>query len=590
MLVSKEICLMWLEINIDPLGSILMSFFALLQQTHRDPPPVPKVVKYLSLSEIQTDAQSLPAPWFIMPGVPETIHIGALDEENRIKFRVLINQDLHATVFIYGRVAAKSSLEMKSLHVLLKEIVAYNLCTGVTDPILQEHAPLPNPSAHYYRHILNNTIESGYSHTSTVRSLVCKVCTGSPNEPVCAPCRDVHRKLQAKQQRRTQAASKPLHPNTPLSSVSNAQLVSALKQSRQEQTSLEKKIHKMKAEMEAEAVSVPKVLHNDLKQAIEEGDIEDPMAKLFWEEQLKAFNTPDRGMRWHPMMIRLAILLRCQSPSAYATLRKTGVLKLPGESTLKDYTNAIQPQEGITPAVLEELNRQTRDLPDNKRFVVLLHDEMAIKNDLVFDRRSGEVVGFINPEIWNVNEDNLATHVLVFMVVGVNTNLKMSVGFFSTKTATADALFPLLWQVVGYLEMSCKLKVIASTSDKATPNQRLYRLHGQGPDVCYKAINLFSMDRYIYFFSDAPHLIKTVRNNLASSGHGKNTRLLWVIFVIINPSIMGNNCLFWMTPKCFRHYFMLLRQITFHAYNFLSIFPTNLTHIMANIFFFCASK
>ena len=44
-------------------------------------------------------------------------------------------------------------------------------------------------------------------------------------------------------------------------------------------------------------------------------------------------------------------------------------------------------------------------------------------------------------------------------------------------------------------------------------------------DVCYKAVNLFAPERHVYFFSDAPHLIKTVRNNLESSG--KATRLLW---------------------------------------------------------------
>ena len=44
----------------------------------------------------------------------------------------------------------------------------------------------------------------------------------------------------------------------------------------------------------------------------------------------------------------------------------------------------------------------------------------------------------------------------------------------------------------------------------------------------YKAKNIFAPDRYLYFFSDVPHLVKTVRNNLRSSGSGKNTKRLWV--------------------------------------------------------------
>ena len=46
---------------------------------------------------------------------------------------------------------------------------------------------------------------------------------------------------------------------------------------------------------------------------------------------------------------------------------------------------------------------------------------------------------------------------------------------------------------------------------------------------CHKANNPFATDekRDTFFFSDAPHLIKTIRNNLANSGSGLSTRLLW---------------------------------------------------------------
>lgn len=43
--------------------------------------------------------------------------------------------------------------------------------------------------------------------------------------------------------------------------------------------------------------------------------------------------------------------------------------------------------------------------------------------------------------------------------------------------------------------------------------------------VCFKALNLFAPDRHVFFLSDPPHLIKTVRNNLEASGG--RTRLLW---------------------------------------------------------------
>ena len=50
-------------------------------------------------------------------------------------------------------------------------------------------------------------------------------------------------------------------------------------------------------------------------------------------------------------------------------------------------------------------------------------------------------------------------------------------------------------------------------------------MHGQTE---YKTKNFFAPEREIYFFSDAPHLVKTVRNNMSSSGFGKSTKYLWV--------------------------------------------------------------
>ncbi|XP_070177740.1 uncharacterized protein [Littorina saxatilis] len=215
-----------------------------------------------------------------------------------------------------------------------------------------------------------------------------------------------------------------------------------------------------------------------------------------------------------------------QSIAVYRSLRDTGVLKLPGESTLRDYSNYIHPEGGFNPEVVAEIKAAADNLKENDRFVVLLHDEMSVKVDLVWDSKSGEQVGFVNLNqwTWEMGTNTVASHVLVFFVVGVNSNLKYSMGYFGTRTATSDQMYPLFWQALALLELTCKLKVIASTSDKASPNQRLYQLHGQAHQVCYKTLNFYAPTRYIYFFSDVPHLIKTIRNNLFP--HNAK-RLLW---------------------------------------------------------------
>ena len=51
-------------------------------------------------------------------------------------------------------------------------------------------------------------------------------------------------------------------------------------------------------------------------------------------------------------------------------------------------------------------------------------------------------------------DSNIATHVLVFMVVGINNHIKMSLAHFGTKSATSDELYPLFWSTIAYLELA----------------------------------------------------------------------------------------------------------------------------------------
>lgn len=45
--------------------------------------------------------------------------------------------------------------------------------------------------------------------------------------------------------------------------------------------------------------------------------------------------------------------------------------------------------------------------------------------------------------------------------------------------------------------------------------------------VVYKTKNLFAPGKWIWFFADAPHLLKTARNCLLNSGSGLKSRYMW---------------------------------------------------------------
>ena len=428
-------------------------------------------------------------------------------------------------------------LDPKTMSVdsILSSLANQKICQGVSDPSLVSLADFSESETDspYFRQVIG--LEQN-SIASVARSKKCSLFLNSySNKEMCTNCNYSSSLLARRKHRKENPL--PISKHHPLHCASKESLITAYKALRKREQELEERLEKFSKEIEedSENVTVSTSLHETLSKIIDDNKGVSELADMFWQEQKKAFSRKPKGMRWHPQMIRLAIFLHCRSPSAYRSLQETGILKLPNESTLRDYTHVFHPRVGFSPAAIADLKDQAKDFSPEERFVVLLHDEMSIRKDLVFDRVSGEVIGFVNPHKLQQEEvsEYLASHVMVFYVVGLNTHIKASLGFFPTRSATAGEIFPKLWKAISYLEMICGLKVIGSTSDKASFNQKLYQLH-ELPDkstsvegVCYKARNIYALDRFVYFISDAPHLIKTIRNNVLNSGSGRKTNILW---------------------------------------------------------------
>ena len=114
---------------------------------------------------------------------------------------------------------------------------------------------------------------------------------------------------------------------------------------------------------------------------------------------------------------------------------------------------------------------------------------------------------------------------LVLMVRGLFSGLQFPYAQFACLSVTAVQMFHVFWIAVTRLE-GIGLKVLGLTCDGLSANQRLFQLHGPkgSKEIIYKVANPYSPDgRQIFFFSDPPHLIKTIRNSFAS-----RTRHLWV--------------------------------------------------------------
>ena len=181
------------------------------------------------------------------------------------------------------------------------------------------------------------------------------------------------------------------------------------------------------------------------------------------------------------------------------------------------------------------MKEQTESYFDMERYIALLFDEMKIKSNLVFDRVTGELIGFTDlgdPSLnyGTIEEESIASHILVFLLRGLCTNLKFP---FATKNVTSHQTMSLFWEAVFILEKNCNLWLLTATEDGASTNSYFFRMH-EGLDdeitdseFCYRTINIWTRYQYIYFLSGVPHLIKTLRNCLFHSSFGESSRLLW---------------------------------------------------------------
>lgn len=153
---------------------------------------------------------------------------------------------------------------------------------------------------------------------------------------------------------------------------------------------------------------------------------------------------------------------------------------------------------GFNAKLDEQLFRESdvANLEDWQKYVVLMFDEMKVKEDLVYDKRTGELIGFVN--LGDINDHlqhfeqtlssdisdqpNLASSMLVFMVKGIFTRLEFPYAHFPCSSLTAEFLYPIVWNAIRRLE-ALGLKVLVLTCDGAGPNCKFFRLHKAREDA-----------------------------------------------------------------------------------------------------------
>ena len=410
----------------------------------------------------------------------------------------------------------------------------------------------------------------GRTYSRTVRPVKCELLVRSGKCAVCKKYRNTLRVISNRYKSRSLQNLSDSSSHSNFKCLTTPEKKARMTNLKKRAHNAEKEVKKLQAKIQQLTdkcgENVDKQLHNDLVSVMKENSKhvsevypEGTFANVFWNEQLKAALVKDsRQMRWHPLIIRWCLNLKLLSSSAYHATRTAGFVKLPSERTLRDYTHYFKHQAGYQVEVLKQLQKESKvkELPNIKKFCGLIIDEMKIREGLVYDKYTGEVSGFCN--IGEINNELLelerrcqgeretpavAKHMLVVMLRGVFFKLDFPLAHFSCTDLTGDQIFPIVWDGVRLVE-SIDLKVLFITADGASSNRRFFRMHKgcsgtpttsttesevEHSDVVYRTKNRYASDedRWLYFISDPPHLIKTTRNCLYHSAFG-GTRLMTV--------------------------------------------------------------
>ena len=210
---------------------------------------------------------------------------------------------------------------------------------------------------------------------------------------------------------------------------------------------MEDRVEQLEAQIKKDGVGISDSLEKDILKIMGEQNLEaTPHMRFFWQQQMKLLQSKKMGRRYHPQLIRFALSLHGKSPSAYKELRDSRALILPSERILRDYKNYFKPKAGINLDNIETLREEASSLSEVQRYVVIVMDEMKIQSSLVFDKYSGDLIGFVDlgDEATNYaslgEEDVMATHALAFLVRGMCSDLKHVIAYYFTENVTSYQL------------------------------------------------------------------------------------------------------------------------------------------------------
>lgn len=209
-----------------------------------------------------------------------------------------------------------------------------------------------------------------------------------------------------------------------------------------------------------------------------------------------------------------ALNLHFYSPKAYRYVRKTFGTCLPAPRTLTKWYSTIDGQPGFTKEALVALKLRAESHSDKKIYCSLVIDEMKIKHLTEYVASTRRHYGYVDFGFESTSDTSEeATDALVFLLVGINTTWKLPIGYFLVKGVKATLKAELVTQALRLVHET-GVEIKALTCDGTRSNVAMAEELG----CCFTTDKLQTTildpqtGQQIYFFLDACHMLKLVRN------------------------------------------------------------------------------
>lgn len=247
----------------------------------------------------------------------------------------------------------------------------------------------------------------------------------------------------------------------------------------------------------------------------------------------------------YPESVRkFCLTMHYHSPRTYEFLRNSFDNRLPHSSTISAwYANSdLNTQaNSINSQCLSILKKKSQELyakTEEKLVVALLFDEIHIMKHVQWSNSNHKLVGYVNENeigIHSSQQLDVANQALVFIVNGVNYPIQLPIAYYFIKKMDGDGKKKLVGEIIGHL-IDCDLIVSNVTFDGFQANKKMCALFGANLKVNSPEFKPYFKvrDQQVHIFFDACHMIKLIRNRLASKGiliDYEGNKIYWQYFV-----------------------------------------------------------